>query len=278
MKSIIKEPLLHFVLIGIAIFFYYSWIASDDESEESYDILIDESDINRLKTAYQLSWSAPPDSMTLERLLEEDIKSEIFSREAKRLGLHHNDEIIRRRLVQKYDFLISDVTEGSQPDAEELDQYYQENIQKYKSPAKYTFYQFYTKEFPDDNMSQSILLSLLDDPNPAEALEKIEHLDAFHINSRVTNQSLKDLELKFGQSFSNEMKKHSNPGWINHAIRSGFGYHFVYLIEYKESQVLPLKEVRNKVIEAWRSDQGTNFKAQLYESLRNRYKIRKKAE
>jgi len=89
-------------------------------------IQMDNSDIERLKKAYQQNWSTAPDSASLAKLVEEEVKAEVFYREALRMQLDHNDEIIRRRLKQKYEFLVKDLADSQQPTLEELKRFYED--------------------------------------------------------------------------------------------------------------------------------------------------------
>ena len=143
MKKLWKEPLLHFLLIGGGLFFLYNWLNPSAEQIENNVIKIDNSDIERLAKAYQQNWGTLPDSATVKNLLEEEVKSEVFYREALRMQLDHNDEIIRRRLKQKYEFLVKDLADNQTPSEEELRQFYEENPDFYKAPAKLSFSQIY---------------------------------------------------------------------------------------------------------------------------------------
>ena len=109
MSRLIREPLVHFLLIGGGLFILYSFLHPEENRLDNNTILIVDSDVDRLIKAYQQNWNTRPDSSTLQKLLEEEIKSEIFYREALRMQLDHNDEIIRRRLKQKYEFLVKDL-------------------------------------------------------------------------------------------------------------------------------------------------------------------------
>tara|TARA_B100000497_G_scaffold126253_1_gene164658 strand:+ start:90 stop:944 length:855 start_codon:yes stop_codon:yes gene_type:complete len=277
-KDLLKEPLLHFILFGALIFVYYSLTNSAADSEDSYDIHFDKSDIHRMKSAYQLSWSSLPDSLTLSRLIDEEVKAEIFSREAKRLDLHHNDEIIKRRLVQKYEFLVSDVADGARASNEELQEFYKSNLDKYKSDPTYSFYHFYFKESPNQNAKQSYQMISLNEGNVESILDKMNHHDPLHVSTKQTTKSVNQIEISLGKEFSQELRNYHSQGWIENPIQSGFGYHMVYVTDFKESTIPTIEKVKNKVTKDWRESQGVNFKNELYKSLKQKYKVKVEVE
>ena len=105
-KKIITEPLFHFFLIGLAIFGLYNFVNPASEDTSNRTIHIDKNVINRLSQVYEQNWKKPPDSTQLQQLIALEVKMEIFYREALRMNLEHSDEIVRRRLSQKYEFLM----------------------------------------------------------------------------------------------------------------------------------------------------------------------------
>ena len=123
MKKIIEEPLVHFLLLGGLIFVLYGFLNKNSENPAGNTIIIQDSDVLRLTKAYQQSWNKTPDAATLKDLIDNEVESEMLYREALRLNLDHNDEIIRRRLKQKYEFLVKDLSISSPPTDAELKQF-----------------------------------------------------------------------------------------------------------------------------------------------------------
>ena len=95
MQRLLKEPLVHFLLIGGGLFFLYSFINPSAEQIDNNGIQMDNSDVERLAKAYQQNWNRPPDSTSLVKLLAEEVKAEVFYREALRLSLIHISEPTR---------------------------------------------------------------------------------------------------------------------------------------------------------------------------------------
>jgi len=140
MKKLIKEPLVHFLLIGLGIFLIYGWV-SDEQSDEN-KIIIDDNHLSHLVSIWELQWNRPPTEEELQGILESYLKQEIFYREALKMNLDHNDEVVKRRLAQKMEFLSDDLSTLVDPATDEkLQAFYKENEEKYQVPYQFSFNQ-----------------------------------------------------------------------------------------------------------------------------------------
>ena len=84
MKKILREPLLHFLLIGALLFLVYG--AVNTEQNEN-DILIDDNLINELAAKWELKRNRQPNLQELTGLIEQYIEQEVLYQEA--IRLHH---------------------------------------------------------------------------------------------------------------------------------------------------------------------------------------------
>jgi len=104
-----REPLIHFLLLGTALFILQGWVSQEEESDSSRRIDISAGLIERLQETWTKQRKRTPTAKELQGLVDGHLKEEIFYREALRMGLEQNDTIIRRRLAQKMGFLIEDL-------------------------------------------------------------------------------------------------------------------------------------------------------------------------
>jgi len=143
LKKLLQSPFLHFMAIGLAIFLIYGWINQGANHPEGFDIYISEDHQLQIAWAHQRNFGELPDQATMDRLIAAEVQSEIFYREALRLRLDENDEIIRRRLKQKYAFLKKDNADIEVPTDEELKEFFNLHKDNYRSPGKYSFDHYY---------------------------------------------------------------------------------------------------------------------------------------
>ena len=103
----LREPLLHFLVIGTGIFLLYSLVRGGNETAPR-EIVISESRIEALAENFGRTWTRPPTPQELRGLVDDYVKEEVFYREAIAMGLDRDDTVIRRRLRQKMEFVSED--------------------------------------------------------------------------------------------------------------------------------------------------------------------------
>ena len=112
--KILREPLLHFLLLGAAIFGAYR-LLSDARATQPGNIVVTQGRIEALVAAFTRTWQRPPTASEREGLIRDYIREEVYVREAIALGLDQDDMVIRRRLRQKLEFVSEDLTAPAEP-------------------------------------------------------------------------------------------------------------------------------------------------------------------
>src|SRR5664279_5033998 len=110
LNKLLKEPLLHFLLLGAALFGLNAWRAKDRSADVSAPrIEVTALVIEQLRAASERQFGKTPNAEELRGLVMAHIREEVFYREALALGLDRDDTIVRQRLAQKMEFLTGDV-------------------------------------------------------------------------------------------------------------------------------------------------------------------------
>ena len=148
MTNFLKEPLLHFLLIGTLLFLIYG-IANPAPVEN--EILVDDNLINELVAKWELQRNRQPTLEELVGLVGQHVEQEVLYQEALVMNLDHNDEMVKRRLAQKMEFISDAMVEELQPSEETLLNFYNENKAVYKKPSVYSLQHVYysTDDRPD---------------------------------------------------------------------------------------------------------------------------------
>ncbi len=262
MIRIIKEPFLHFIVLGGIIFLAYGWLSKDTAHPEGYDILISPDHQVKMAIQYQKNFGALPDSTVMQHLIAAEVKNEIFYREALRLGLDTDDEVIRRRLKQKYEFIQMDNVTSSEPSESELRSFYDEHQNQYKTAVVYSFtHHYFSPDVRDDPHKDAS--SFIRDGGSG---------DSFHIPSPLSNQDIDDIRNAFGFQFSEDIKgvEEENNFTI---IKSGFGIHAVKILSKTSSTLRPYDEVRSLVYQDYVQDLRSSHNEALYNELHSQYNI-----
>ena len=137
---IVREPLFQFLLVGAILFVLFA--AAGRESTEDTAIVIDTDDIRLLSERWAMQWHRSPTDEELRNLVDGLIREEVLYREALALGLDRDDTVVRRRLVQKVEFLIAD-TVSLEPANFELQAYFDANAETYRQPARVSMTHIY---------------------------------------------------------------------------------------------------------------------------------------
>ncbi|MEZ4884807.1 MAG: peptidylprolyl isomerase [Chitinophagales bacterium] len=273
MTTILKDPLLHFLLLGGLLFALYGFLNRNEEQSGDYQIIIEASDVDRLAKSYQQNWNYPPDSVTLQSLIEAEIKAEIFYREALRMNLDRNDEIIRRRLKQKYEFLVKDLTTPQRASDDLLLQFYEAHPNNYQSPKKISFHQFYfnpdLREKPLEN-AQNALKVLLN--QSFEGGGKAQIGDKSHLQSYFAAKDADDVRQILGQEFTQTLFTAKEVGWME-PIQSGYGIHLVYIAAIETTDLQPFEMVKSQVLEDWKMAEQFKYQEDLFQNLRKKYQV-----
>ena len=269
MKKILNEPFFHFILLGIALFILYGLV--NDKTNSKNTILINDFDVNSIIASWEMQWKRPPTEKELQNLIASKIKQEIFYQEALKMNLDHNDEIIKRRLAQKMQFLSDDIASLNEPTEAELQEYYKDHANKYLAPISYSLYQIVFIQDKRTNNRKDALETLEQFPN-ATFDEMKNWGDQLPFSYYFEGVTANELALQLGSKFPEALLDKEINKWIG-PIPSGFGYHLVYITQ-KTEPYLPDFEVRRKdVIRDFEYDKQEEFNKLIYKELKKKYNI-----
>ena len=204
MKKWCKEPLLHFLMIGALIFVLFSIVNNDEMTVSNNKIVVSTDDIERLSSNWSRKWNRPPTVIELQGLVESFIREEVYYREALALGLDQNDTILRRRLMQKMEFLSNDLAELNTPDETALNDYFLDHQDKYELPARVTFTHIYFSRDKHGGQAVAKARTVLDDILAASSpvLRASYQGDPFMLQYDFTLETPFEVARLFGQGFA----------------------------------------------------------------------------
>ena len=128
MKSWHREPLVHFLFLGVALFGFCALVNDQPAVETDTRLVVGKSDFSWLRERWVRQWNRPPTESELQGLIEQYIREELYFRKALALGLDGADTIIRRRLVQKMQFHSKDLALQAKPTGETLLAFFEEHL------------------------------------------------------------------------------------------------------------------------------------------------------
>ncbi len=269
MKKIIREPLLHFVLIGAVFFLLYSWVGENDSSKD--EIVIDENDLEEIVSKFEMQLGRVPSEDEMIALVAKKIEEEVFYKEALKMNLDHNDEILKRRLAQKMKSLTKDIANVIEPTNEDLVSYYNEHSTKYLVEARYSFQQlFFSPDLRNDwrKDAELALNKLKNKPLNAGASTG----DPIAVPKTFNNTTSFHIERQMGQEFTAALANVKTNAWQG-PIDSGYGTHLVYITAKTEQQPASYDTVKEKVLLDYSFEKQQEVKASIYTEFIKKYNL-----
>ena len=273
--KLLREPLLHFLVAGAALFGAYAWLDRGEESADgsrSQPVHIGEGDVRWLRETWTRQWRREPTHAELHGLVADLLKEQLLAREARELKLDENDIIVRRRLAQKLTFLIEDTLRLAEPTENDLQQIYAANLDRFKTDARVSFMHVYFNPTGRDDPVSDAKRALLE-LSEADGTERAGFLgDRSLLEPAFHDVNEPAVAAVFGPDFARAVLA-LTPGAWSGPIASGYGLHLVRVSALREPQARPLAEVRAQVLEEWRREQGKAANEQYLAGLRSKYDV-----
>lgn len=270
LKRILREPLLHFTVIGLALFVVFKSMNNDPAPLAANEIVISPAAIERLISTFQAVRHRNPDAGELEALVQDQILEEVLVREAKQLGLDQNDTVVRRRLRTKMEFLTAAAAESLVPTPQELQTHFTDNADTYRLPASLAFSQVYLGQRADDAFVATILQELQNGV-PARTLGQPTLLPP-----RVPLTQARTIDSNFGMGFFEQIWPLDNAMWQGPVI-SGYGLHLIRVEDRKAAELPDLEQVESRVLADWKQDTADKVSKQTIALLKEKYIVQRPA-
>ena len=274
MNKLFKEPLLHFLAIGALTFVIFAVLNTEEIAVDGGKIVVSAGDIERLSASWSKKWNRSPTEQELDGLIESYIREEVYCREALALGLDQDDTILRRRLMQKMEFLSNDLAELNTPDETDLNEYFHEHQDKYELPARMSFTHIYFSLDKRGRQAFQDAAIVLNEIQMASApiLRAPDQGDQFMLQYDFVLETPFEISRLFGQVFVEQLFQTKSDGWQG-PIESGYGLHLVRINEKIDARMPELAAVIDKVRTDFMFEQRQKTNKAIYERFKERYEI-----
>lgn len=284
LKNILKEPLILFLILGAFLYVIYIKtvpIFAPNELTISKDELVNfmqyqANGFNRqvFEKKYQALSKTDKD-----KLLAQYLEEEVLVKEAQKLNLQENDNVIRKRLVQKIKFILqNEIEEDGNVDDSALKKYFEEHKNQYAVNEKYSFTHVF---FAFENHSEAEALKLTQDFLAQNKTKFISGENALDFSERYPyhhNYILRDLDFiqtNFDADFTEKLKQlQVNKHLWQGPVKSNLGYHAILLIGKEASSISDFEQIKDIVKGDYlRERESGNLKLKI-DNLKKQYKIK----
>lgn len=269
--KILKEPLLHFALIGALLFAVNAWRESArPRTDGEARIEVTAGTIAWLTESFNRQWHRAPDEAELRGLVNDHVREEVLYREALALGLDRDDTIVRRRMAQKMEFLTQDIATAAVAEDAELREYFEKNPARYAKPVQVSFrHVYFSKQRRGGRL----------DADAREALAALIHGaneetlgDPFLRELEFLNANEADITATMGGEFTRQLSALPEGEWRG-PVESSYGAHLVRVSKRGEAQPVAFETVRDAVVRDLAEERRRNANRNFVEQLKERYEI-----
>ena len=247
MRRILREPLAHFLAIGALMFAVYA-VVSGQRNRDPGTIEVGQGQVDTMSAVFERTWQRAPTPDEVKGLIDGYVREEVLYREGVAMGLDRNDQLIRRRVGQKVEFLAESMNGVPEPSDAVLQAYLDGHRERFASPVIVTFRQVYLGTAAD--------------------MGRPTQLDA-----RMDSAPPGDIARTFGRRFAQSLAATPEGTWTG-PIASDYGLHLVRVSERVEPRTPALDEVRETVKREWQRETLAGANEKYYEGLRARYAVR----
>jgi peptidyl-prolyl cis-trans isomerase C len=275
LKRWIREPLLHFLVIGALLFAIYAYVNRGRGGfESSKQILITWDELRQMDIYFESQWHRQPTPQELSAMVEDRVREEVLYREALAMGLDKDDEIVKRRMAQKMQFIAEDVAAAHEPSTAELKAWFDKNKEKFALPSRYSFRHRYFspdqrgKNAHDD--AEKALAKIAGQPEDSKLAAAVG--DRFMFQDYYGDRTPEAIAKEFGPQFAVSMEK-LKPGSWQGPVESGYGWHLVYVDTIIPGRIPAFEEMESDAKTAWLAQQKQVAWAKAYKEMRDRYTV-----
>lgn len=275
LKRWLREPLLHFLLAGLALFAGYRVLHPDVNGRDSSDrIVLTEDDLRQIKVVWLGQGRPSPTPEEMHRLIENRVREEILYREALALGLDKGDTIVKRRLAQKMEFLAEDLTAVRDPKTEELKTWFEKNRERFALPPRLSFRHLYFSPDRRGKQAKEAAASARERlaGKPAGSPLAVSLADSFMFQDSYRDLTPEQAANVFGTTFATALFQ-LTPGSWQGPIESGFGWHLAWVDSITIGHLPTFEEIEQTVKSVWIEEQRAESRRRAFDAMKGRYEV-----
>ncbi len=258
MARLLREPLLHFCVLGALIFGVDALLhppAKDDK-----EIVVSKALRQSFINSYDEDGERVPSDTELQKIIDNWVANEILFREGKALGVDRGDDMIRERVTYKLQELIFEQIKVPRPTEGELRAWFADNHAQFDEPERVGFY---LTPPSDEATARRRLDDILAQRESENLHEQTRAFPARPVDS---------LAASFGDGFKDILLALPMKEW--HLIQSKEGWHVVRLDSRRPGALASFENVRDTATKIWVSNETRKRAFEAVSRLKSAYRVR----
>ena len=267
-RRLVREPLLHFAVLGAAIFVAYGVVAVP--AVDNSEIAVTADRIASLGAQFSaMHGGRPAADAELRGLIDAYVRDEMLYREGLALGLDRDDPVVRNRVRQKADILSGDAFSAEPTDAD-LQTYLDAHQREFDIPGRVSFEQVY---FNPTRHRKPL------GETAAGALERLQRGasprtvgDRTMLPATMTRVMPTEVLARFGEAFEQQLAQITDDHWHGPAVTT-YGAHLVRVTWRDPPTRATLANARDVLTREWTRAHAAQMKEAFYRKLATRYTV-----
>lgn len=265
---LIRDPLARFLLLGALLFAAFGAAPGGSADRE---IVVDAGVRRALALDHERRAGRAPTAAEEEALVRRWADEEMVYREALALGLDRGDIIVRRRMLQKMEFLAEGTGPTAEPSDADLQRHLDAHADRWTEAPRLAFDHVFvsTDRHPGD--AEALARGLL--ARLAAGADATGLGDPFPRGRAFGPATAAEIDAAFGPGFAAAVAAGADGRWSG-PVRSGFGVHLVRPRDRAPGGRAALDRVRESVRGDWLEERRAAAREFAMEDLRRRYRVR----
>jgi len=261
LRKFLKEPLLHFLVIGAAIFGVHAMIAPPAGKEKTIEVSPET--YQSITELFESDRHRKPTKEELSRLVDVWVLNEVTYREALAQGLDRGDEMIRERIMQKMRLLVFGNVDIKDPTEADIKEWFESHRTRYDPPDTVSFFEL---TFPKEGEKEArAILEQINTGSEPEEVRLRAHVFA--------DRPLNNVETTFGKDFLAALVKAPQGEW--QVVQSANGWHIVRLDGATTGTRTEIKDIETQLITDWKDDYARRMGISKLKDIAKSYTIKR---
>jgi hypothetical protein len=272
LTRLVSDPFVWFVGAGVVFYAGYASLWPQPEAPGDLDVVVDETTVLGLR-ALRRELGQSKDGKSIAQVVDEWVEDELLFREGMRLGLHRDDLVVRRRVIQKMRFLAEESVPMRGPGTQVLAAFLSAHEADFREAPRITLKHVYFSRARRGANLERDAIAAREELARGSIADATTVGDASMVDFKLASATASDLNRLFGNDFGKAAFALKEREWSG-PVGSARGVHLVYVEKKSPERVPPLPKIREKVLDAWWTEQKTVAKDRLVRELEQRYRVR----
>lgn len=255
----LREPLVHFVLLGALIFAADAALVAVRGSEK--DIVVPPDVRKEARDSFRAASGRDASPQEMDKFISRWVENEILYREGIALGLDKGDPAMRERVIFKSLNVVQAGLVMPRIDEAGLQKWFEANRRRYDVPSRVSFEEaVVTGDAAPDSLRKFV------------ATLNAQGTPELEASLRVFRQRPRDNVVQaYGEAFAASIEKQKPGTWA--VLESSGGLRAVRLTEFTAGRSVTYGEVRDNVYQDWKNETAGRLTSDAVRELGRKYRV-----